>query len=167
VDCRAHGGSQQRRILRGPQHDRRELWPENRLHVARVEFRGGLATQLLARVHAADIGFSTPVPTSAIVLSGFLIALLIAARGVLRPTKAFGPVSALGSLVSVLYLLYLAPLASAGVGVDQVGVTLAFGGLLLLLAIVPFLGLCAGVVAAIEDFARPGERVRYEYRARF
>ncbi|HEY6238415.1 MAG TPA: hypothetical protein VIZ68_04445, partial [Thermoplasmata archaeon] len=122
-------------------------------------------TQLLARVHEASIGFSTPVPTSSIVFSGLVIALLFAARGVLRPTKAFGPVATLGSLVSMLYLLYLAPLASAGVATDRIGVTLAFSGLLLLLAIVPFLGVCAGVVATIEDVARPGERVRYEYRA--
>jgi hypothetical protein len=123
--------------------------------------------QVLARLSNLPVGFTTQVPLGAIELSGTIIAVLYAARSVLRPTRAFGPVSVAGSLFSLLYLLYLAPLASVGVGVDRIGVALVFGGLLTLLAVVPLLGMCAGVVATVEDFARPGERVRYEYRAAY
>jgi len=126
-----------------------------------------LPTEALSRLAELSVGFTTQVPVGAIELSGTAIALLYAARPVVAPMRAYGPVYAAGALVSLGYLLYLAPLAWVALGMGEVGIALGFGGLLTLLAIVPLLSIGAGIVTTLEDFARPGERVRYQYRVAY
>jgi hypothetical protein len=108
-------------------------------------------------------GLSSTVPRAALVFVAVVLGLLSAAAYIARPTKWFGPISAVASLVSLAYLLYLAPIASFGFSIGGGSLSIDFGQLLRILAIVPVFGLLAAVVITVEDFARPRERVRYVY----
>ena len=98
---------------------------------------------------------------------GLVLATVSALKYIARPTKLYGPISAAGSALSVVYLLYLASRATVSVQfMDQGGLALDFGKVLFYGAFVPALGIAAAVVITVEDIVRPGERVAYEYPAR-
>jgi hypothetical protein len=117
---------------------------------------------LLSRLSAYGIG--TPVPILGLALLGGLFAGLGAVRYISRPTRAFGPMTIAASMVSIVYLLYLIPIASIGFShADNVSVAIDFGRFLQYCLIVPVFGLASGSVTTYEDFARPRERINYEY----
>lgn len=122
--------------------------------------------QVIARLNAlSGAGFSLSLPNSDIVLYGVAVALLYGLRAAFRPSRAFGPLTIAASGVSVLYLLYLARHATFSVTGGDVGIQLGAGPFFMLLAIVPLFGVLSGIVTSVEDFARPGERLSYEYPA--
>ncbi len=114
----------------------------------------------------AGYGVASGLGLSTVELVGTGLAALGAVRYVLRPTRAYGPVAALFSTVTLLYLLYLSARAHLSVGFSGQGTfSLDYGMVLALLAIVPLFGLAAAIVTTVEDVARPGERLRVEYPA--
>ena len=116
---------------------------------------------------AESAGLHSPLPVGAILAAGLLISVISALRYVARPTKAFGPLSVLASVVGLVYLLYLRSLAEFSVSAGQgMSISLTYSGLLTYALLVPLFGLLAGIVTTVEDFARPGERVRYQYAAK-
>ena len=109
-------------------------------------------------------GLTTPVALAGIAVLGMLVAIIGALRYIARPTRAFGPMTSVASLVSLAYLLYLIPIASVGLDHgNDVSIALDFSRFLQYALLVPLFGIAAGIVTTVEDFVRPGERVRYEY----
>jgi len=112
----------------------------------------------------SGFGVGTPIPFLGIAVLGVAFAGLGAARYVSRPTRAFGPITVAASIVSVVYLLYLIPIATIGFQhADNVSVAIDFGRFLRYCLIAPLFGIAAGAVTTYEDFARPRERINYEY----
>jgi hypothetical protein len=109
-------------------------------------------------------GFTTPISIAGLVLLGIVVAVVGGLRCIARPTKAFGPLTSVASLVSLAYLLYLIPIASVGFSPDdKISIALDFGKFLQYALLVPLFGIAAGIVTTVEDLVRPGERVFYEY----
>lgn len=122
--------------------------------------------QVLARLqNLSGAAFTLALTNGDILLYGVVVAVLYGLRAALRPTKGFGPLTIAASGVSLVYLLYLARHATFGVSGGDIGIQIGLGPFFALLALVPLFGLLAGIVTTVEDFARPGERVRYEYPA--
>ena len=112
----------------------------------------------------SGFGIGTPVPFVGLAVLGVAFAALGAVRYVSRPTRAFGPMTIAASLVSFAYLLYLIPIASIGFNhADNVSVAINFGRFLQYCLLAPAFGMAAGAVTTYEDFARPNERINYEY----
>lgn len=109
-------------------------------------------------------GVSVPISTLQITLGGTALALLGFARYVLRPTRAFGPVSMLGSLVAIVYLLSLVPNASVSIPAGQGStVTFTYATLFLVLAVIPAIRILSAFVTTVEDWLHPGERLPFDY----
>lgn len=117
----------------------------------------------LVESHGGVSALSVPL----LMTVGVGLAGLGALRYVLRPTPAFGPVAALSSVILIVYLFTLAAAAHLTFAVSgQTSVTIDYGTILELLAIVPLFGLAAALVTTAEDLFRPGERVRVDYPPR-
>lgn len=113
----------------------------------------------------SSFGVSSGLPIVALGVAGVVLAILGAARYILRPTRGYGPVSMLYSAAGILYLLSFAPLASSTVAFGANTITLVYGQLLVYAAIVPVFGLAAGAVTTVEDVRHPGERLPYDFPA--
>ena len=111
-------------------------------------------------------GLSTGYSLGLIVVAGIALAVVGALRYFARPTWAFGPLSIVGSLGTVVYLLLLARSSTISFGVGDSGTfSLEYGGMMLLFALVPLIRTGSGILTTIEDLARPGERLPYDFPA--
>ncbi len=112
-------------------------------------------------------GISLPVSDLTVTGFGLAIAVLAAARSVVRPSRAYGPVSIATSATAFVYLLVLLTEASYHIAVPGSSVTISLNvaRLIALLLLVPAFGIAAGVVTTIEDARHPMERLPYEYPA--
>jgi hypothetical protein len=112
-------------------------------------------------------GVAIPISTNAVIVWGFLLLGLGTARSILKPTRAYGPLSVATSLVSILYLLYLIALSPYRLVVPGGSASIAAGySMFLELAmIVPAIGLVAGLLITIEDARAPTERLPFDYPA--
>ncbi len=116
-----------------------------------LESHGGVSTISLSFITAVGVG----------------LAALGAGRYILKPTRLFGPLAALSSIVAILYLLLLSGSAHLTFEVSsQTALTLDYGTILEYLVIVPVFGLASALVTTVEDVVRPGERLRVEYPPR-
>jgi len=112
------------------------------------------------------LGIASGFPLVWVTLGGGIIALLSTARYIGKPTRAFGPLSMLASGAWVIYLLTFAPYASATIAIHQASLSVTYGMLLQLAAIIPAFGLVAGAVTTAEDLLKPGERLPFDYPRR-
>ncbi len=112
-------------------------------------------------------GIAVPISTNAVIVWGFLLLGLGTARSILKPTRAYGPLSVATSLVSILYLLYLIALSPYRLVVPGGSASIAAGySMFLELAlIVPAVGLIAGLLTTVEDVRAPTERLPFDYPA--
>lgn len=111
-------------------------------------------------------GITTGYSLGVIAFAGIALAVIGAARSFGRPTRAYGPLSMLLSAATIVYLLYLARLATISLSFgSSAGFTLSYAGMLDALALVPAIRLVSGLVTTIEDFARPGQRLPFDYPA--
>ena len=121
-----------------------------------------LPYEVLTRL--AGLGVDSSLDLTFIVEVGVFLAALGSVRYVLKPTVAYGPIGALGSALTALYLWTLSQSASVSIaGSNQVTIALGYGTILALLAIVPIFGLAASLVTTVEDLHRPGERLPFDY----
>jgi hypothetical protein len=121
---------------------------------------------LLLHTVAPAVHLRTPIGLAPLLGLGLAVVILSTAAYIARPTRAYGPLLILGGIIGILYLLYLASVGEVALGGGQVGIALGFRGLFLIAALVPFFGLCQGLVLTLEDLRRPGERIGYEYAPR-
>lgn len=114
----------------------------------------------------SHFGISTGYSLGVVLFAGVSLAVLGAVRSFAKPTAAYGPLSVALSAGSILYLLYLAGRSTVTVGVGgQAAITLAYGTLLVLFAIVPAIRIVGALCTTVEDWARPKERLPFDYPA--
>jgi len=157
----ATGGGEAPPVLRIPSLSNRVAWASGRAALTIVVL---VVVPAYALSLVEGLGVQTPIALGGIAVLGIAFAVLGALRYISRPTRAYGPLSIGASLVSLVYLLYLIPIASIGFQhANDVSIAIDFGRFLRYCLIAPLFGIAAGAVTSVEDFLRPGERVRYEY----
>lgn len=112
---------------------------------------------------------SIPVPISIQTeeVYGISISVLLAARYVLRPTRAYGPLCIAAATATILFLFTLLVQSSYHLAIPQaaVAVTISFAAVVILLLLIPCFALAAGIVTTLEDARWPGERLEFDYPA--
>jgi len=106
-----------------------------------------------------------PVSILTVEVGGVAISVLSTLSYILRPTRAFGPLSVATSSVTIVYLLVLLAQSTYQIAVPNSSATISVGYSLLLdlVLIVPLLTLAAGLVTTVEDLRVPGERLPFDY----
>ena len=124
-----------------------------------------LPVAVLAYVHSR--GLAIPISIAAVTTWGLLLLILSAARYILKPTVAFGPLCIAVSGVFLAYLYYLVLLSPYRFVLPGGSASLAAGYSMFLeiLMIVPAVEIIAGILTTIEDVAHPGERLPFDYPA--
>lgn len=111
-------------------------------------------------------GISTGTNLTLLVLGGCAFAALAAASYLLRPTRAYGPTLAARAAVGIVYLVLLAPFATARLILGgSFDATVGVSALLLWLAIVPAVNLVAALFVTASDARDPRVRLRREFPA--
>lgn len=110
-------------------------------------------------------GLALPVSVVTVTVAGIALSALSTLRYVLRPTRAYGPMSVLTSGVALAYLfvLWLGATYHIAVPNSSVVLTIGYADLIALLLIIPAFGLVAGFVTSWEDLRSPGERLPFDY----
>jgi len=110
-------------------------------------------------------GIHVPVSIFTLSIAGIAIAVLSTARYVLKPTRAYGPLSMAVSGVTIAYLLSLYLIGTFVFDLPGHSIALGIGvtGLLGLLLVVPGIALVSGLVTTVEDLHSPGERLPFDY----
>ncbi len=123
----------------------------------------GLPDAVLA--YLSSHGVTPPVPLLTVTVAGAVISGLVTARYILRPTRAFGPVSAASSFATIGYLLTigLGAVYRLALPSRSIELTLGYGSLVELALLVPGLALVAGVLTTLEDLRSPGERLPFDF----
>ena len=118
-----------------------------------------------ALAYLSSHGIALPVSVLTVTVAGITIGVLSTVRYLVRPTRAYGPVSILTSAVVLAYLFVLWLGASYRVAVpsSSVVLTIGYADLIGLLLIVPALGVAAGLVTSVEDLLSPGERLPFDF----
>jgi len=124
-----------------------------------------LPVTVLAYVHSR--GVAIPVSIAAVTLWGLALMVLSAARYVLKPTVAYGPLSIAVAGVLFAYLYYLVILSPYRFVVPggSASVAAGYSTFLEILMIVPAVDFFAGILTTIEDAAHPKERLPFDYPA--
>jgi hypothetical protein len=108
---------------------------------------------------------SLPVSVVTVAAYGVAISALSTVRYVVKPTRAYGPVSMATSAVAFSYLFTLWLQATYRISVPTSAVTISVGyvELIDLLLLVPALTLVAGLLASVEDLRSPMERLPFDF----
>ena len=124
-----------------------------------------LPVAVLAYVHSR--GLAIPVSIAAVTTWGLILLVLTAARYILKPTVAYGPLSIAVAAVFFAYLYYLVLLSPYRFVLPGGSASIAAGysEFLELLMIVPAVEIIAGILTTIEDAVHPGERLPFDYPA--
>lgn len=126
-----------------------------------------IALPVAALTFVSAQGIAVPIPVDAVIVGGVLLLGLGAARSILKPTAAYGPLSIATSLVALLYLAYLVSLSPYRFGIPggSASVAAGYSTFLELAMIVPALGVLAGILTTWEDAHAPKERLPFDYPA--
>ncbi len=110
-------------------------------------------------------GASFQLPEGELVGFGAAISLLSPLAYILKPTRLYGPIFALKSLLVLLYLLVLANVAYLTFIFPHGEATATFGfvALVTLVAIIPALKLVSALVTTAEDLKDPKERLPFDF----
>lgn len=130
-----------------------------------VSFVAFVALPVAALAYLHSRGIAIPVSIAAVTTWGIVLLLLSAARYVLKPTVAYGPLSVLLSGVFLGYLYYLVLLSPYKFALPggTASVAAGYSMFLELLMVVPALEIVAGVLTTVEDVAHPKERLPFDY----
>jgi hypothetical protein len=110
-------------------------------------------------------GISLPVALATVTVFGIVLAVLSAIRYIVKPTRAYGPMSILASGVAVAYLFVLLGASPFHLNIPgtPVAFSVGYADLILALLLIPGFGLAAGVVTTVEDLRSPRERLPFDY----
>ena len=124
-----------------------------------------LPVAVLAYVHSR--GVAIPISIAAVTTWGVLLLVLTAARYILKPTVAYGPLSIAVSGVFFAYLYYLVLLSPYRFVIPggSASVAAGYSEFLEILMIVPAVEILAGILTTVEDAVHPGERLPFDYPA--
>jgi len=126
-----------------------------------------VALPIAALTFVNSHGIALPVSTYAVEVWGILLLALGSARYILKPTRAYGPISIVTSAVGLLYLLYLRSLSPYHLVVPggAASVVAGYALFLELLMIVPAIGIVVGLLVSVEDARSRTERLMFDYPA--
>lgn len=126
-----------------------------------------IALPVAALTFVQSRGISLPISTYAVTVWGIVILGIGAARYVLKPTRAYGPLSIAASGATLLYLYYALTLSPYRLTIPGGSATVIAGYALFLelLMIVPALGIASGVLTTIEDARSRTERLPFDFPA--
>jgi hypothetical protein len=112
-------------------------------------------------------GYAIPISVFAVTAWGVALLVIGAAQYVLKPTRAYGPLSIAYSSVGLLYLYYALSLSPYRVSLSGGTASFAagYGTFLEVLMIVPALGIVSGLLTTIEDARSPTERLPFDFPA--
>lgn len=124
-----------------------------------------VALPVAALTFVSAHGIALPISVAAVIAWGIVLLALGAARYVLKPTPAYGPLSIAVSLVGLLYLLYLSSLSPYRLVIPGGSASIAagFAMFLELLMIIPAIGIVVGALITLEDARSPKERLPFDY----
>jgi hypothetical protein len=125
----------------------------------------GLPDAVLAYLDAH--GVTLPISILTVTVAGVLISVLSTAAYVLRPSRAYGPLSAATSVVSLAYLFVIWLQATYRIAVPNasVSISIEYARLIELVLLVPALALIASLVTTVEDLRSPSERLPFDFPA--
>ena len=109
------------------------------------------------------LAVSPPVSSVDLAIAGSVLTAFGTAQYLLKPTRAYGPVSIVYALLLLGYLERLAEGSPIALGLHGATVTVGYGSLIAVASLVPLFGLLGGVAATVEDATSPGERVRVDF----
>jgi hypothetical protein len=117
--------------------------------------------------YLASRQISLPVSVATVTAYGIAISALSTARYIVKPTRAYGPVSMATSAVAFAYLFTLWLQATYRISVPNsaVSISVGFVELVDLLLLVPALALLAGLLTSVEDLRSPTERLPFDFPA--
>lgn len=106
-----------------------------------------------------------PVSINTVLVYGVLLCAMSTARYILRPTRAYGPVSMATAAVTIVFFLTLLVQSTYHLGVPQstAVISVTYTDLIEILLVVPVLALVAGLVTTIEDLRSPTERLQFDF----
>jgi len=124
-----------------------------------------LPVTVLTFVHSR--GVALPISTFAVTAWGLALIAFGTARYILRPTRAYGPISIAASLVALLYLVYALSLSPYRLVVPggSASIVAGYSLFLELVMIVPVIGILVGIVVTIEDARSGTERLTFDFPA--
>jgi len=113
----------------------------------------------------ASLSIPFPITVEAEEIYGLVVAILLAARYVLRPTRAYGPLCMAVAAATFLFFALLLFHSTYDLATPQsaVDISITFTDVVLILLLVPTFTFFAGVVTTIEDARSPGERLEFDY----
>ena len=109
------------------------------------------------------LGVVPPVASIDLAIAGTVLTAFGTAQYLLRPTRAYGPVSIVYALLLLGYLGRLSASSPIALGVRGAAVTVGYGSLIAVASLVPLFGLLGGIAATVEDATSPGERVQVDF----
>jgi hypothetical protein len=115
----------------------------------------------------SSMGIAFPVTVEMEVVYGLVLSVLLAARYVLQPTRAYGPICIAIAAATMVFLVVLVLNSTYHFLVPgtSVEISATYTDVLLLLLFVPAFALCAGIVTTVEDWRSPSERLEFDYPA--
>ncbi|HYB77361.1 MAG TPA: hypothetical protein VEE83_01600 [Thermoplasmata archaeon] len=124
-----------------------------------------IALPVAALTFVNSHGYAIPISVVAVTAWGAALLAVGAAQYILKPTRAYGPLSIAYSLVGLLYLLYALSLSPYRFSLSGGTASIAaeYSKFLELLLIVPALGIVAGLLTTIEDARSPGGRLPFDF----
>jgi hypothetical protein len=117
----------------------------------------------------SGFGLNLGLPLVDLIAFGIILAALSSAAYIAKPTRAYGPLFATKSGVTLVYLFIFAGLATAGLSFNSNGgsgggsVNFGWAALIWIVMIIPAIKLVAGLVTTVEDIMHPGERLPYDF----
>lgn len=132
-----------------------------------MSFVAFIAIPVAVLAYVQSRGVAIPVSTAAVTSWGLALMVLSAARYILKPTVAYGPLSIAVAGVLFAYLYYLVILSPYRFVVPGGSASIAAGYSMFLeiLMVVPAVDFFAGILTTIEDATHPGERLPFDYPA--
>jgi len=126
-----------------------------------------IALPVAALAFVQSRGIALPISPYAVTVYGIALIALGAARYVMKPTVAYGPLSVTASAVSLLYLYYAISLSPYRLVIPGGSATVVAGYTLFLelLMIVPAIGVVVGLLTTLEDYRSPTERLPFDFPA--
>ncbi len=109
---------------------------------------------------AAQFGVPPPINPGFLLGAGAIVAVLAGASFTAKPTRAWGPIRIVSSVVSLAYLGVLLRSPVYSLSLHSFSFSVTYGRILELFLIPPIIGLVAGIVTTIGDYRHPSERAR-------
>jgi hypothetical protein len=111
------------------------------------------------------LGVPEPFPIGGVVLLGLGLLALSFLSYVEKPTRAYGPASAVYAAAAIAYLVWLSERATGVFAYQGATISVSFSELVLIAVAVPLFQLVAALVTTAGDAFRPAQRYPFDFPA--